>query len=81
MSLFIASLLLFAAVQAPASSPADGAQAGAQERVICRTTATTGSRLRKSRVCLTAREWENQAQMLQQERSRRALSLGSTAGD
>lgn len=53
--------LLFAAQALPTeialASPPPTAPASSGERLICRQRPSTGTRLRATRVCLTAREW------------------------
>lgn len=78
------ALLLLVAGEPDAASPPPSAEPGQADkaaadpnRVICRTVAETGSRLRRTRTCLTARDWDVQERARQQDLKNRP-ALGSS---
>jgi len=79
MVVFLPAILLFftasAADARSASTDGTGSPSASdvkkEDRRICRTARSTGSRLRRTRVCMTTREWENQERALQQDLNRR----------
>lgn len=58
LSLLIAAMV---AAQAPQQA-ADQPKSADSEKVICKRDSTTGSRVKKTRVCMTARQWDRAAQ-------------------
>lgn len=82
MSLLIPTALLLLAGATDPQSPAPPAAAspvevtGTESKPICRTTPATGSRLRRTRVCMTAREWEIQDRVQQHDLYRRGTLNG-----
>ena len=62
-----APIVILLAAAAPASAQAPAAQSAAKpqinplDRIVCRTEEGLGSRLNKKKVCMTMREWKDQA--------------------
>ena len=72
---YVASVLMLAASPAIAQSPTDGAaQANAKKsdvnRIICQKEEQIGTRLAPKKVCLTAKEWAERAQLNREETER-----------
>ena len=68
-SLAIAAILAAATLALPATAANEKKQPPPGERIICkRQSDDTGSRLNAKRVCATAREWAERADMLQETR-------------
>lgn len=57
-----ALLAISPAATTPAPKDAPAPQAADGERRICRSSVATGSRLRRTRTCLTAAEWQRRDQ-------------------
>lgn len=71
----VLDILLMLMMSQPAVEPAPEPPRLADERVICKTSNATGSRLRRTRICLTQREWDLQARALEHDVSRRSTQL------
>ncbi len=70
-STIIALMLLSAAPEA--TQAGDARPETPASKMICRSSAETGSRLRRTRVCMTSREWDDR-----QRAEARELQRGST---
>lgn len=67
MSFFLTVLLLATnPTEAPAADAAPSTKdQAASEKIICRRTGVTGSRVQKKRTCMSAREWQRATDVTQ----------------
>jgi hypothetical protein len=73
-----AIVTMFAAGAAPADPPA-GASPGSERR-ICRSFADTGSRISRTEICKTLREWEEDVELNHRELERLRVRSGTPGG-